>query len=73
MIDGYWSGSGSVTRVTGRVMSLRSGSWVERGIVRGPQPLLSYYTVPYDQVRTSRSSPSESLGLGLIVLYLHES
>ena len=31
MIDGYWSGSGSVTRVTGRVMSLRSGSWVERG------------------------------------------
>ena len=55
MIDGYWSGSGSVTRVTGRVMSLRSGSWVERGDCAGspsPQPLLSHYTVPYDQVRT---------------------
>ena len=72
-IDGCWSGSRSVTRVACGVMSLRSGSWVERGIVRGPQPLLSHYTVSYDQVRTSRSSPSESLGLGLIVLSLHES
>ena len=43
-IDGCWSGSRSVTRVACGVMSLRSGSWVERGIVRGPQPLLSHYT-----------------------------
>ena len=56
---GVGSGSGIVTRVAGGVMSLRSGSWVERGTVRGPQPLLSPYTVPYDQVRTSKSHPPD--------------
>ena len=53
MIDGYWSGSGSVTRVTGRVMSLRSGSWVERGIVRGSPttyPIIRFPMTKYERV-----------------------
>ena len=67
-----WGGLPSVAWV-----SVPSVAWVSairastsRGVTL---ELLSPYTVPYDQVRTSRSSPSESLGLGLIVLSLRES